>query len=71
MAGKGFLRLSDWDREDFSALQSAPKAIEQVWCEEYSFHGKGRLFTKHDLSFAKRRDNFAEKESRNPKDDTA
>ena len=32
---------------------------------------KGRLFTKHDLPFAKRRDNFAEKESRNPKGDTA
>jgi len=29
------------------------------------------LFTKHDLPFAKRRDNFAEKESRNPKGDTA
>ena len=29
------------------------------------------MFTKHDLPFAKRRDNFAEKESRNPKGDTA
>ncbi|WP_289705382.1 hypothetical protein, partial [Bacteroides acidifaciens] len=29
------------------------------------------MFTKHDLPLAKRRDNFAEKESRNPKDDTA
>ena len=29
------------------------------------------MFTKHDLPFAKRRDNFAEKDSRNPKGDTA
>ena len=33
-------------------------------------HGKGRLLPNHDLPYCQIRDNFAEKESRNPKDDT-
>ena len=37
----------------FSAFQSAYKAIRQVWWEEYSFQGKGRLLPNHDLLFAK------------------